>query len=182
MEALQSAFVESSLPDGWPIPRSMSCVAQKHVIATEFIVPRSPDMSADKADRAEEGDVQSAEIPTHPVVSADDGQDTAARGAAGAVAANVEHAVPIPAGHAPAVYYSPPGSPPPHMPIYMGGMMHYGNYGNPYRPASNLHPINDSHVSRCLLSNRRKNSPTKAAGIVLIQNMTVYTPAACSEK
>lgn len=149
MEALQSAFVESSLPDGRPIPRSMSCVAQKHVIATEFIVPRSPDMSADKADRAEEGDVQSAEIPTHPVVSADDGQDTAARGAAGAVAANVEHAVPIPAGHAPAVYYSPPGSPPPHMPIYMGGMMHYGNYGNYgnyYHPSGSPPGLYPPHV------------------------------------
>lgn len=109
----------------------MSCVAQKRINTTEFIFPRAPDMPVDKS---EEEDVQSQEVSTHP---GEDAQDTTVapvaptvnHSAAPAVNQAVNQAVPIPASHAPPVYYSPPGSPPPHMPVYMGGMMHYYHPG-----------------------------------------------------
>lgn len=95
-------------------------------------------MSTDKAD---EEDVQSLEISTHPVISGDDGQDTTAAAPVAPIAVpNVEQAVPIPATHVPPVYYSPPGSPPPHMPIYMGGMMHY------YHPSGSPPGLYPPHV------------------------------------
>ena len=111
----------------------MSCTVHKQTPLSRF-----PDMSKGKV---EEEDAQYSEMSTHP---SDGAQGT---GPVVAVPVNpTDQAVPIPATHVPAVYYSPPGSPLPHIPIYMGGMMHYYHpAGSP--PPPGLYPLYLPHPS-----------------------------------
>lgn len=93
--------------------------------SSDFVVPCSPNMSTDKEEEETPRETKAAQSLNQSTRSAridEDGQGTM----------STMPAMPIPApAH---VYYSPPGSPPPHMPVYMGGMMHY------YHPAGSSPP------------------------------------------